>query len=60
MFKKRSVPSLESFELINAVATIIGTTTEVANTAGKALRKNTPTDLLVKQRNSQLKLGFQI
>ena len=52
------LPSLESLELINAVAISIGTTIQVPKAAGKAARKKSPTDLLKTKDDSKIQFGI--
>lgn len=43
---------------MNAVATIIGTTIQVAQAVGKAVRKNSPTDLFKANVESKIVFGL--
>lgn len=45
-------------EFMNAVATIIGTTIQVAQAVGKAVRKNSPTDLFKANVESKIVFGL--
>lgn len=54
------LPSLESLELINAVAISIGTTIQAPKAAGKAARKKLPTDLLKTKDDSKIEFRISL